>query len=83
MLAYVLARKGAESEAREILRKLESMGAEESYVSPFHLATVYVALGQTEQARFWLEQVRNRHDPRYIWLHTDPRLDPLWKNTQV
>lgn len=83
VLAYVLARTGDEAEARAILKKLESMGAEEPYVSPFHLSTVYAALGQRKQALGWLQEAHDRHDPWYIWLRTEPRLDSLWIDPQT
>ena len=82
VLAYVLAKKGAKAEAREIVQRLEAMDMEKLYVSPFHLATVYAALGQRKQAYYWLGQAREKHDAWFTWLHTDPRLDPLRKDPQ-
>lgn len=83
VLAYVKAMKGEETEARQLLKTLETTEDGEPYISPFHLATVHLALGQRSQALGWLEQARERHDPWYIWLHTDPRLAPLRTDPQV
>jgi len=77
VLAYVLANMGTKAEAEEIIKRLEALDKGKWYVSPFHLATVYAALGQQEQAYQCLKQARDKHDPWFIWLHTDPRLDPL------
>lgn len=77
VLAYVLAKKGEGAEARKIVRKLESLDAEKWYVSPFHLASVYAALGQRKRAYAWLEQARDKNDPWFVWLNTDPRFDSL------
>jgi len=76
-LAYAFAKKGKKSEARRIVKRMEALEAENWYVSPFHLATVYSALGERERAYKRLEQARDRHDPWFIWLSTEPRLDTL------
>lgn len=77
VLAYVLAKTGAKTEARKLLKNLELSDRDKRYVSPFHLATVHLALGHEKQARHWLEQARDKHDPWFVWLHTEPRLDSL------
>jgi DNA-binding winged helix-turn-helix (wHTH) protein/tetratricopeptide (TPR) repeat protein len=77
VLAYALAKKGAKSEARRIVERMESLEAKNWYVSPFYIATVYCALGEREQAYRRLEQARDRYDPWFIWLGTEPRLDLL------
>jgi DNA-binding winged helix-turn-helix (wHTH) protein/tetratricopeptide (TPR) repeat protein len=76
-LAYALAKKGAKSKARRIVKRMVALEAKNWYVSPFHLATVYCALGEREHAYQRLDQARDRHDPWFIWLGTEPRLDTL------
>ena len=45
---------------------------------PYHLATIYAALGQTDEAINWLTTAFDRHDPLVInRVRTDPKLDQL------
>ncbi len=82
VLAHILARKGSPQKARKIIKKLEAMDEENWYVSPFHLATVYAALGDQKRAYYWLEQARDKHDTWYIFIRTDPRLASLRDDPQ-
>ncbi len=68
--AYALA--GRRREAREVLRELES-GA----VSPYRIATVYVALDDTARAFEWLDAACRERDHWMVWLRVDPMLEPV------
>ena len=70
VLAYVQARAGQETEARETLRRAKLEPSE-----PFDIGRAYVALGEPDSAFAWLER------SNWQWPHravlSDPALDPL------
>ena len=47
------------------------------YVSPFHIALVYVGLGENAQAIEWLEKAKAERDPFLIYIKVDPNFDSL------
>ena len=50
----------------------------QGYVEPYSFATVYVALGQADQAFHWLERAcQDRSSFLATWVNGDPRLDSL------
>ena len=82
VLACAYAKKGAKAKARGVLGELKDLNKGNRYVSPFHLATVYAALGERRRAYASLEQAGEQRDPWYIWMHVEPRLDPLRSDPQ-
>jgi eukaryotic-like serine/threonine-protein kinase len=54
-LGYALAAAGRETEAREILRELLAR-ADDAYVSPYDIATVYAGLGESDATFRWLRR---------------------------
>jgi serine/threonine-protein kinase len=72
--AYALA--GENSEARKVLEGLRKVPTR-SYVPPFFLAKLSVALGDHEQALTWLEESYAEHDPYLAWLKVERGFDPL------
>lgn len=73
-LAYGYALSGSGAEARKIL---EGLKAGRRYVSPYRVAIVYAALGETDQAFEWLEKGYRERDGWLLNLNVDPALDPL------
>jgi DNA-binding winged helix-turn-helix (wHTH) protein/tetratricopeptide (TPR) repeat protein len=80
-----LALSGRTIEAQRELGQLLQM-AQRQYVSPFDIATIYVALNQTEQSLEWLERALEqraqpimalRHDPAFRNLHPSPRFQRI------
>jgi hypothetical protein len=51
--------------------------ARRGYVSSYHLAAQYAALGEKEQAFKWLEKAYTDRDPMTALLNTDPAYDRL------
>jgi TolB-like protein/Tfp pilus assembly protein PilF len=85
-LAHVYAREGRTTEARRLLDELKEL-SKTRYVSGLDLASIYVGLGQKEQAFTYLEKAYQQRDPRLIlWLtrrqefeglRSDPRMKDL------
>lgn len=84
-LARSLAMSGKHSQAEQILSELVAL-IQKRYVSPFELASVYFALGQTDAGFEWLkkavqdrcfELVAINVDPRFDSIKPDPRFVPL------
>jgi tetratricopeptide (TPR) repeat protein len=85
VMGYVLGVSGKKTEARRILNDL-LLRAKQSYLSPTHIANIYVGLGEKDQALAWLEkgfEARDSHmeflgvDPMYESLRSDPRFANL------
>lgn len=72
--AYALA--GRRAEARRILRGLRAE-SKRRYVPAYFLVTVYVALGENDEAFYWLEKAHGERDAYLTWLKVDDAVDPL------
>lgn len=75
-LAYVNAVTGKRAEARQTLRKLQSLAAEE-IVDPGLMSIVAVALGDRREAISLLEQAYARHSSMLTWIRVDARFDTI------
>ena len=51
--------------------------SKKTYVSPVHLATIYIGLGERERALSALEQAYQEHDPYMIYVKVAPTLESL------
>ncbi|HYS24852.1 MAG TPA: tetratricopeptide repeat protein, partial [Vicinamibacterales bacterium] len=74
---YVYGRAGRQAEARKIIDDLlarQRLGADGAEGS---LAIVYTGLGDRGRALDWLERAWLVHDPIFVRVKVDPRLDPL------
>jgi len=71
--AYAMAKN---PEARKILLELEE-AAEQRYVSPYDIATIYAALGEKDQAFAWLEKAYEERSGWLAYLQVNPILDNL------
>jgi TolB-like protein/DNA-binding winged helix-turn-helix (wHTH) protein/Flp pilus assembly protein TadD len=76
VMGHVYALSGKRDEARKLLAGLQEK-ARRRYVSPCHIATIYVGLGEKEQALAYLEKAYEGGDIRLTFLKVDPRLDTL------
>jgi hypothetical protein len=75
---------GRQREARKILDLLKGL-SRRHYVIPYHLATIYIALGDKDQAFAWLQKANDGRDDRPMFLKVDPfwdslRSDPRFSN---
>lgn len=73
--AYALAMTGQVDETRAILDEMLRL-SESRFVPPYHIALVYNALGETDQALAWLEKGYEQRDPKMIFLKVESR----WKS---
>lgn len=72
--AFVAAASGQRAEATLGLDRLEALRASR-YVTPYALALVHAALGQTDEAYARLDNAFDDRSNWLVWL----RLDPRWK----
>jgi len=76
-LAHAYALTGKRAEAEKILHDLERK-SQDSYVSPYILATVYAGLGKKDKAFQFLEKAVDERSLEISWhLKADPRIDNL------
>ena len=84
-LGYTYAISGKSKEARKVLDRLEAL-SRESYVSPFNMATIFVGLGENDEAFAWLDRAYDERSRSLVWLNvakeydglrTDPRFKSL------
>ena len=78
-LAAAYARSGNRPEALKLLGSL-SVQAQHEYVSPYYIAVVYAALGESNQALDWLDKAYADRSNGMVFLKMDPDLDPLRGN---
>ena len=84
-LGYTFAVAGMPDDARRIIADLEAL-SKDSYVSPFHVATVYAGLNEPDLMFEWLERAYQVRARSLAWLqvanemrpfHDDPRFQDL------
>jgi tetratricopeptide (TPR) repeat protein len=72
---YILARLNRTTEAREVLRTLETLG-QERYVPQYAMALVHAGLGERDAAIQSLERALQARDVNLVFLAVDPKWDP-------
>jgi tetratricopeptide (TPR) repeat protein len=75
-LGHAYALSGKKAEARKVLAELQSLSGK-AFVSPYDVATVYVALGEKEKAIDSLEKAYEVHVYPVVYINVDWRFDPL------
>jgi len=78
-LAWAYAEFGKRAEANKLLEELRER-ARHGYVSPYHFAMIYAALGDQQQALAALDQGYAERDRYLTWLRVDDAFDPLHKD---
>jgi tetratricopeptide (TPR) repeat protein len=76
---HAYGKAGERRKALEILSELERQSSQE-YEPAFHIAQIYLGLGDHEQALAWLEKACDDRSVWLIWLGVDPKFDPLRSN---
>jgi tetratricopeptide (TPR) repeat protein len=75
-LASAYAKAGRREDALRLLREL-LQEEKRSYVSPLVVASIYVGLGQRDDAIEWLGRAYEKRDGDMVALKVSPRWDPL------
>jgi tetratricopeptide (TPR) repeat protein len=73
---YVEAERGNVAGARGALRHLDSLATHE-YVTPYAVALLHAALGETDQAFYWLDRAVAERAHWLVWINRDSRWAPL------
>lgn len=76
MLGFALARAGRTAQAQAVLDDLLQR-AQQAYLPPTSIATIYCGLGDNAHALDWLERGYAAHDVRMTFLRVDRRWDAL------
>ena len=71
------AKSGDLEQARQSLEDLDRQRKEGRYVCPYEVATIYIALGEVEEAFKWLNVALVERSDCIPWLQADERLEPL------
>ncbi len=75
-MAYSLAMGARQTEARQILNRLEQR-SRSAFVPAYDLAVIHLALNENEEALKFLQQAYDEHDWALMVLACEPRLDSL------
>ena len=75
-LGHAYARAGMESDARATLARL-AKASTHRHVSAYHVAVIYIALGDTRVGLDWLERAYDEQSPWIGYLAVDPQVDPV------
>jgi TolB-like protein/Tfp pilus assembly protein PilF len=75
-LGFAYAVSGRTAEARRILASLQRLH-QQGIVPAASLATLYGALGESNEAFVWLEKAYQERDPQLTYLKTGRRFEPL------
>ena len=75
VVAHAYARWGKRSKAMKMLDAVTKANATGTCVSPYSVAGIYAALGQSEPAFEWLNKACEQHDLQLVSLKVDPSLD--------
>ena len=75
-LGHVYAKSGQTSKARKVLSELMGL-SKTSFVSPYDIALIYVALGDRDKAFEWLDKAYESRSEMLVWSKIDPLLDPI------
>ena len=75
-LGHIHALSGRRGEAQKVLEQLKGL-SDQGYELHYHIALIYLALGDKDQAFAWLEQAYNERDEELGLLKVDPMLDSL------
>ncbi|HJZ68228.1 MAG TPA: hypothetical protein VKF81_08920, partial [Blastocatellia bacterium] len=75
-LALAFARSGKPMEARKILGELKQQ-SKRMYVAPSVFASLYGALGESDQAFAWFDKAFDERDNLMVLLKVEPMFDPF------
>ena len=76
LLAFAFASYGDRDQATALLYNLLEH-SRRHYVSPAHIADLYVALGANDEAFAWYEKAYQERSPALVHFKVEPLLDPI------
>jgi tetratricopeptide (TPR) repeat protein len=77
LLAQFYAGTGSKNEALKTLIEVKEMSAQQQHIPEYRFAVVYAALGERDQALYWLEKCYQNRCQEMTRLKIDPFLEPL------
>ena len=80
-LGRAYAQAGDRENALKVLAQLQDE-SKRTYIPPYFIATLYVALGNQEQSFAWLDKAFAQRDLYLAWIKFDPAVDPLRSNAR-
>jgi tetratricopeptide (TPR) repeat protein len=80
-VGLALAASNQPAEARKILDQLKER-SQQTYVQPMWLATIYIALGDKDQAFDWIQKAYEDRSAWLVYLKVDPLFDSLRQDTR-
>jgi len=75
-LGHAYAKSQKKHEANKMLDELNEL-SKQQYVSAYEVATIYVALGNNEQAFQLLEEAYGEHSFHLVYLNVSPQFKPI------
>jgi TolB-like protein/Flp pilus assembly protein TadD len=76
LLGYAYGMSGKRTDALTVLRQLHVL-SQKRYVSPYHIALVYIGLGETDRAFEWLDKAVAERSPNLVMLNRPGAMDRL------
>jgi hypothetical protein len=80
-LGHTYGMSGSRVAASEVLAQLTEL-SKERYVSPYDIALIHTALGETDEAFRWIKKADDECVEWMIYTNVDPRLDPLRRDAR-
>jgi eukaryotic-like serine/threonine-protein kinase len=80
-IGHVYAMSGNTRAAMKVLAQLDE-SSKRTYVNPFEVSLIYLALGRRHEALQWLERAYRERSDLLIYLNADPRLDSIRSDPQ-
>ena len=80
-IGHVYAMSGDTNAALKVLAQLNE-ASKRTYVNPFEIALIYLALGRRSEALQWLGRAHRERSDMLIYLNADPRLDSIRSDPQ-
>jgi TolB-like protein/DNA-binding winged helix-turn-helix (wHTH) protein len=78
-LAHAYAKSGNSAEAQKLVLELREQSTH-SYVSPYYMGIVYLAMGKNDAAMDWLEKAFADRSNGLVFLKVEPELDSVRSN---
>jgi tetratricopeptide (TPR) repeat protein len=75
-LGHAYGMSGKRDKAQKVLDELKEL-SKRRYVQSFHLAIIYLGLGEKDQTFQLLDKAYEQRDEELVLIKVDPRLDPL------